>query len=70
VVPSPRPLAELLAPPPTLPPTPPPSPHSRVSGSLALGEVEVALRLETRGPRHQLEVLESLRASGHQVISG
>jgi threonine dehydratase len=41
--------------------------HSRVSGALALGEVEVALRLETRGPRHQVEVLEALRASGHDV---
>jgi cysteine synthase/predicted amino acid-binding ACT domain protein len=41
--------------------------HSRVSGTLGLGEVEVALRLETRGPRHQVEVLEALRASGHDV---
>jgi threonine dehydratase len=38
--------------------------HSRVSGALALGEVEVQLRLETRGPRHQTEVLEALQASG------
>jgi len=35
--------------------------HSRVSGALALGEVEVQLRLETRGPRHQTEVLEAFR---------
>ena len=41
--------------------------HSRVSGALGLGEVEVALRLETRGPRHRVEVLEALRASGHDV---
>ncbi|MBV9313955.1 MAG: threonine ammonia-lyase [Pseudonocardia sp.] len=43
--------------------------HSRISGALALGEVEVALRLETRGLRHQAEVLEALEASGHHVIS-
>lgn len=41
--------------------------HSRVSGALGLGEAEVALRLETRSPRHQVEVLEALRASGHNV---
>ncbi|HTK65903.1 MAG TPA: threonine ammonia-lyase [Pseudonocardia sp.] len=41
--------------------------HSRVSGALGIGEVEVALRLETRGPRHRVEVLEALRASGHDV---
>jgi threonine dehydratase len=44
--------------------------HSRVSGSLALGEVEVELRMETRGPRHQVEVLEALAASGHHVVPG
>lgn len=44
--------------------------HSRVSGALALGEVEVELRLETRGPRHQIEVLEALQASGHHVVPG
>jgi threonine dehydratase len=43
--------------------------HSRVAGSLGMGEVEVALRLETRGPEHRNEVLEALRASGHQVLS-
>jgi threonine dehydratase len=43
--------------------------HSRVSGALAMGEVEVALRLETRGPEHRLEVLEALHASGHLVVS-
>jgi len=41
--------------------------HSRVSGALGIGEVEVALRLETRGPRHRVEVLEALRAAGHDV---
>lgn len=44
--------------------------HSRVSGSLALGEVAVELRMETRGPRHQEEVLEALAASGHHVVPG
>ncbi|MGQ0481408.1 MAG: threonine ammonia-lyase [Pseudonocardia sp.] len=42
--------------------------HSRVSGALAMGEVEVALRLETRGPQHRIEVLDALRASGHHVL--
>lgn len=44
--------------------------HSRVSGSLALGEVEVEVHMETRGPRHQVEVLEALAASGHHVVPG
>ncbi|MCU1654024.1 MAG: tdcB [Pseudonocardia sp.] len=41
--------------------------HTRISGALALGEVDVALRTETRGPRHRIEVLDALRASGHRV---
>jgi len=41
--------------------------HTRISGALALGEVDVALRMETRGPRHRIEVLDALRASGHRV---
>jgi len=41
--------------------------HTRISGALALGEVDVALSAETRGPRHRIEVLDALRASGHRV---
>jgi threonine dehydratase len=41
--------------------------HTRTSGALSIGEVEVALRMETRGPRHRVEVLDTLRASGHRV---
>jgi threonine dehydratase len=41
--------------------------HTRISGALALGEVDVALRMETRGPRHRIEVIEALRAAGHRV---
>jgi threonine dehydratase len=41
--------------------------HTRISGALAMGEVDVALRMETRGPRHRIEVIDALRASGHRV---
>jgi threonine dehydratase len=41
--------------------------HTRISGALSLGEVDVALSTETRGPRHRIEVLDALRASGHRV---
>lgn len=42
--------------------------HSRVSGALALGEVEVALRLETRGPAHCGEVSAELQAAGWTLV--
>ncbi|WP_410660878.1 threonine ammonia-lyase [Amycolatopsis sp. lyj-112] len=42
--------------------------HSRVSGSLALGEVEISLALETRGPEHCAEVAEALQGAGYTVI--
>ncbi len=41
--------------------------HSRVTGALALGEVEVALNLETRGPEHCRAVVDALRHAGHVV---
>jgi threonine dehydratase len=41
--------------------------HSRISGTLPLGEVEVALALETRGPEHCTELVEALRDAGHVV---
>ncbi len=42
--------------------------HSRISGTLPLGDVEVALALETRGPEHCTEVVEALRGAGHAVV--
>jgi threonine dehydratase len=41
--------------------------HSRISGALSIGEVDVALTMETRGPRHRVEVLDALRASGLRI---
>ncbi|WP_343958537.1 pyridoxal-phosphate dependent enzyme, partial [Pseudonocardia alaniniphila] len=42
--------------------------HSRISGTLPLGEVEVALALETRGPDHCAELVEALRGTGQNVV--
>jgi threonine dehydratase len=42
--------------------------HSRVSGALRLGEVDVALDLETRGPEHCAQVTEALHAAGYTVL--
>ena len=39
--------------------------HSRISGALHLGEVDVAVSLETRGPQHIADLSEALRAAGH-----
>jgi threonine dehydratase len=41
--------------------------HSRIAGSLPLGDVQVALTLETRGREHCEELVEALRAAGHAV---
>ncbi|MGH3776632.1 MAG: threonine ammonia-lyase [Pseudonocardiaceae bacterium] len=41
--------------------------HSRIAGRLAIGEVVVALSLETQGPQHQEELLADLEAVGYQV---
>ncbi|MGE3289626.1 MAG: threonine ammonia-lyase [Pseudonocardia sp.] len=41
--------------------------HSRISTALPLGDVEVALRLETRGPEHCAELMAALRTAGHAV---
>lgn len=41
--------------------------HSRTAGSLAIGEVVVALSLETQGPQHQEELLADLDVAGYQV---
>ena len=42
--------------------------HSRIFESLQLGEVEVELRLETRGPEHRAEVVAAFSRAGHSVV--
>ena len=42
--------------------------HSRVATMLPLGDVQVALRLETRGPAHCDEVVAALTAAGYRVL--
>ena len=41
--------------------------HQRTSSHLHIGEVEVALQLETRGPEHADEVRTHLRGAGYPV---
>ncbi|MGH3933694.1 MAG: threonine ammonia-lyase [Pseudonocardiaceae bacterium] len=41
--------------------------HSRIAGSLAVGEAVVALSLETRGPQHRDVLVADLSAAGYQV---
>jgi threonine dehydratase len=41
--------------------------HERTSASLHLGEVEVALQVETRGKQHRAEILGRLRNAGYAV---
>ncbi|HEX5811615.1 MAG TPA: threonine ammonia-lyase, partial [Pseudonocardia sp.] len=42
--------------------------HSRISEALHLGEVDVAVSLETRGHQHIADLSEALRAAGHGLI--
>jgi threonine dehydratase len=42
--------------------------HSRISGALALGEVDVALNLETRGSTHCAQLVDTLHSSGYSVL--
>ncbi|EHR63058.1 threonine ammonia-lyase [Saccharomonospora cyanea] len=42
--------------------------HSRISGRLAMGEVEIALKLETRGPEHCADVAAQLQRAGYRVL--
>ncbi|HYH32646.1 MAG TPA: threonine ammonia-lyase [Pseudonocardia sp.] len=42
--------------------------HSRISGTLPLGDVEVELSMETRGSDHCVELVDALRAAGHTVV--
>ncbi len=41
--------------------------HERTSISLNVGEVEVRLQLETKGPDHAEEVVNRLRDHGYHV---
>jgi threonine dehydratase len=41
--------------------------HSRTTAHLDLGEVEVALSMETRGSEHRASLLAALRSAGHSV---
>ncbi len=41
--------------------------HSRIGGSLALGDVDVALSLETRGPQHCTALVDELHTAGYTV---
>ncbi len=41
--------------------------HSRIAGALPVGDVDVELSLETRGPDHRAAIIEGLRAAGHTV---
>ncbi|MQA11295.1 MAG: threonine ammonia-lyase [Pseudonocardiaceae bacterium] len=42
--------------------------HSRISGALAVGEVEVALNLETRGPQHCEQLVDTLRRAEYTFL--
>jgi threonine dehydratase len=42
--------------------------HSRVGSSLTLGEVEVALSMETRGAEHCDVIVEALGRAGFRVL--
>ena len=42
--------------------------HSRISGALHLGEVDVAVSLETRGTEHRAQLVNALQAAGHRVV--
>jgi threonine dehydratase len=42
--------------------------HSRISGALPLGTVDVAVSLETRGREHCAELVDALHRAGHTVV--
>ncbi|MDA3627332.1 threonine ammonia-lyase [Saccharopolyspora oryzae] len=43
--------------------------HSRISGALALGEVEVEISLETRGPEHREQVIHELESAHYTILA-
>ena len=42
--------------------------HTRVGGSIAMGDVAITIDMETKGHQHSEQVLEALRAEGFQPI--
>jgi threonine dehydratase len=42
--------------------------HSRIAGTLPLGDVEIEVAMETRGPEHCTELVTALHAAGHAVV--
>ena len=44
--------------------------HERVTARLSVGEVEVLLQVETRGPEHCEEVITELRQAGYTLVFG
>jgi threonine dehydratase len=42
--------------------------HTRTSVALGLGEVDVHLSMETRGPQHCAELVAAIQAAGHAVV--
>jgi len=42
--------------------------QSRLGGGLAFGNVEVSIRLESRGPEHRDELVSALTAAGYRVL--
>lgn len=43
--------------------------HMRTRAGLAVGEVEIDVQLETKGPDHCQSVLESLRTAGYRIMA-
>ncbi|MGP4019702.1 threonine ammonia-lyase [Saccharopolyspora sp. 5N708] len=43
--------------------------HSRISGALAVGEVDVEISLETRGPEHRENVVIELESAGFTIVA-
>jgi len=43
--------------------------HMRTRAGLAIGEVEIDVQLETKGPDHCQSVLESLRSAGYRIMT-
>lgn len=42
--------------------------HSRIGGSLSMGDVTITIDMETKGPEHSEQVLGRLRSSGYQPV--
>ncbi|WP_022873266.1 threonine ammonia-lyase [Nesterenkonia alba] len=42
--------------------------HSRIGGSLSMGDVSIVINMETKGQEHSALVLNSLRAEGYEPI--